>query len=287
MIKTTYNKLRSGLGIRRKLILIFLLVGLLPLIIVSAISIPYFSKVLTDAIGNSFEHIATQMRDKLDAILRMEIEESKRYGIAGGTIREETKKANVRYSNTNDTEIVETLKQRDTLWAATTADDMWVKQYLENTLAQRLKLYQQSHPREYVEIIVTDSKGALIGGTRKTSHYYQGKESWWINAFHGNPGAIYVSSIHLDESSDIYVLDIAAPIMDDSQHSTIGVIKVTLNAAEVFKTILDLKIGETGHAHLVDSSGKILIEGAKDNTACAFITGEILDANDFKKNFRC
>jgi PAS domain S-box-containing protein len=215
------------------------------------------------------------MRDKLDAILRMEIEEAKRYGIAGVTIREETQKANARYSDKNDTEIVETLKQMDTLWVAAKADDMWAKQYLENTLARRLKLYQQSHSREYVEIMVTDRKGALIGGTRKTSHYYQGEEAWWINAFHENLGDIYVSNIHLDESSDIYVLDISAPIMDDSQHGAIGVIKVTLDAAEVFETILDLKIAESGHAHLVDSSGKILIEGAKDNTVCAFITGEI------------
>ncbi len=274
MMKTFYSKL-TGLGIRRKLILVFLLVGLLPIIIASTTGIPYFSKILTSSIGDNFQRLALHMRDKLDVILRMEVEEARRLGIERIGIRKETKKANDRYSGKNDTEIVAKLKQTDPLWAAATAEDALVKPRLENKVANRLKGHQATNPKKYAEILATDSKGALIAATGKTSDYYQGDEEWWNKAFNGGRGAIYVSTIHLDESTNLYTIDIAVPVMDELNQHAIGVIKVVLNAEEVFKTILDLEIGKTGHAHLVDSSGIILIEGKKDNTVCAFATGEL------------
>ncbi|MBW2568153.1 MAG: response regulator [Deltaproteobacteria bacterium] len=274
MLKTHYKKLQHP-GMRGKLILVFLLVGLVPVVIVSAISISYFSKILTNSIGNKFQHIAVQMSNKLDVMLRLEIEMAKRLGTARIDIREEIQKANMRYPGKIDAEIEPELKQMDSFWIETSENDVLIKSYLENSLANKLKIHQASAPKKYAEIIATDIHGALIAGTGKTSDYYQKDEEWWIKAFNGGRGATYVDDICFDKSANIYSLNISIPVMDKSNHHAIGVIKMVLNAKEIFKGILDLEIGKTGHAHLIDSNGKILIEGEKSNTVCVFNAGKI------------
>lgn len=281
MLKARYKKLRHP-GMRGKLILVFLLVGLLPIIIVSAISISYFSKILTDNIGDKFQHIAIQMSNRLDVILRLEIEMAKRLGTARISIREDIQKANTRYSGKIDAEIKPELKQMDSFWIKASENDVLVKSYLENNLAHRLKFHQASDPKKYAEIIATDIHGALIAATGKTSDYYQGDEEWWVKAFNGGRGAIHVNGICFDKSANLYSLNISIPVMDESKRHAIGVIKMVLNAKEVFKTILDIEIGKTGHAHLVNSEGKLLVEGKEDPSACAFAP-DILPPNSTTK----
>lgn len=274
MLKAHYKKLRHP-GIRGKLISVFLLVGLLPIIIISGISISYFSKTLIDSTGDKFQHIAIQMSNRLDATLRLEIEMAKRLGAARISIREEIQKANTQYSGKIDAEIKPELKQMDSFWIEASENDVLVKSYLENSLSRKLKIHQASDPKKYTEIIATDIHGALIAATGKTSDYYQADEEWWVKAFNGGRGATYVDGICFDKSANLYSLNISIPVMDESNQHAIGIIKIALNAKEIFKTILDLKIGKTGHAHLIDSNGKILAEGKKDNTVCAFDTGEL------------
>ena len=274
MIKVLYKKLQH-LGIQKKLISVFLLVGLIPVIIVSATGISYFSKILTDSIGDKFQHIAVQMSNKLDVMLELEIEETRRLGTARISIREEIQKANMRYYGKTDAEIEPELKQMDSFWIEASENNVLIKSYLENSLASKLKTHQAFNPKKYAEIIATDIQGALIAATGKTSDYYQGDEEWWVKAFNGGRGAIHVDGICFDKSANLYSLNISIPVMDESNRHAIGVIKMVLNAKEVFKTILDLKIGKTGHAYLVNSDGKILIEGKKGNTVCAFDTGEL------------
>jgi PAS domain S-box-containing protein len=272
MKKTFYSKL-FGLGIRGKLIVVFLFVGLLPIITASATGIPYFSKILTQSIGGNFQRLAILMRDKLDITLKLEFEEAKRLGTTRITIREETEKANARYSGKNASTIMAELQDIDSRWAEVSEDDLVLKQCLDNPIAQRLKIYQSTKPKKYAEIIATDRYGALVAATGKTSDYYQGDEEWWSRVINAGGKVLYVSGIYRDESADVYALNISVPVMAESQHEIIGVIKVVLNAEEVFNTILDLEIGKTGHAHLVNSNGEILVEGKKENTICAFSTG--------------
>ena len=274
MIKFPYTH-TFGKGIRGKLILVFLLVGLLPLILAATSGIPYFSKVLTNSIGDKFQHIAVQMSNRLNAILWMEVEEARRLGTTRITIRQEIEQADGRYSGKSDPEITAERKQMDALWADASEGDDLVKPYFENKLAHRLKLHQTFHPEEYMQIMATDSRGALLAATDKPSDYYHGDKLWWRKAFNGGRGATFVSTLHLSENSGLYILDIAIPVMDELDQHAVGVIKVGLNAAEVFKNILDLQVGEIGHAHLVDSIGNILIEGKKDNSVCAFATGKL------------
>ena len=279
-------------GIRGKLILVFLLVGPLPIMIGSATAIPYFSKILTDSIGDKYQHIAMQMSARLNALLTMEIEDARRLGTTRITIEKEIEKADARYRGKTETEIAAEKKRMTALWAEASEGGDLVQPYLENRLAHRLKLLQDSHPEKYAQIMATDCRGALVAATDKTSDYYHGEQLWWRKAFNEGRGATFVSTIHWSESPGLYTLDIAIPVMDELNRHAVGVIKVGLNAAEFFKTILDLHIGKSGHAHLVDSSGNILIEGNKgegnsNNPVYAFATGKLPPksaANMLKRN---
>jgi hypothetical protein len=66
--------------------------------------------------------------------------------------------------------------------------------------------------RGFGEAFVTDSKGALVCMTRRTSDYWQGDEAKWTRAWAGGSGAVFVSEVAHDDSTDLDLMHISVPI---------------------------------------------------------------------------
>ena len=115
----------------------------------------------------------------------------------------------------------------------------------------------------YKEILVTDRQGALVAATNITSDYYQADEDWWQQAFgDGEMGALYSSGLVFDGSAGGYALEMAATVRDsaDSEAAVvIGVLKVLLEAKELFRVVSAVSLGNTGHALLLNiDDGKVI-----------------------------
>jgi HAMP domain-containing protein len=233
------------------------------MVVASVAGALYITTALKESIGSNFEQIAVQARDKTDLILQREIEGVERLGTFTLVLREETEKANARYAGKSEAEIAREIEPLDNRWIHAPDDDELIQKCLHSRASARLNSHLASRPEKFAELLVTDCRGALIGATGKTSDYYQADEEWWQRAFNNGAGAIYVSSIHRDESAGVVSLDICAPIMDEKREHAIGVLKVVLSAEEILSAISEIHLGETGHAHLVSSNGDVLIDRDK------------------------
>lgn len=68
---------------------------------------------------------------------------------------------------------------------------------------------------------------------------------------------------YLDKASGQYVVSAVIPYQDN-QNRFAGVIGIDISLGEISKTISSIKVGETGHAFMVDSSGIIIAHTQKD-----------------------
>ncbi|MFH1549473.1 MAG: cache domain-containing protein, partial [Planctomycetota bacterium] len=259
---STEKKARSKpkRNIRRKLVAILLVTGLTPLLVASIAGTLHITTALKESIGTNFQEIAAQTRDKTDLILRREIADASRLGRTALVLRQEVEKANARYAGKSEPEILEEMKRLDKRWTQAQDDDDLIRQCLESKASSRLNSHLSFEPEKIAEILLTDNQGALIGATGKTSDYYQADEEWWQNAFNDGNGTVSVSPLNYDESAGVVSLDICAPVMDEKGKRAIGVLKVVVNAGYFLNTLREIHFGETGHIHLVSSSGNILVD---------------------------
>ncbi len=109
---------------------------------------------------------------------------------------------------------------------------------------------------EHTELLLTDRRGATIAATGRLTDYYQADEDWWKSAWEGGKGHIYISPPRFDESAGITAMLIAVPVFNGGKEP-IGVVRSTLNVADVLSVISSVKIGSTGYAYLTDDSGDI------------------------------
>lgn len=126
-----------------------------------------------------------------------------------------------------------------------------------NSTARYLKSYIQikDEEGETASLFITDKKGALVSTINERPKYFHGDDQWWGGTYNGRKA--YISDIYYDDSIKEYLLDIVLPIMDAGE--TLGIIKKSLVVSRFFgRSMPRLKIGETAHAMLVDSRGKVI-----------------------------
>lgn len=83
----------------------------------------------------------------------------------------------------------------------------------------------------YSEIFVTDKLGANVAMSAKTSDYWQGDEPKFTDAWKGGAGAVALSDINFDKSSQKYIVHVSVPVKDGD--TTIGVLIAGVDVAKV------------------------------------------------------
>lgn len=82
---------------------------------------------------------------------------------------------------------------------------------------------------KHVEIIVTNSYGANVAQTKKTSDYLQSDEVWWREA---RENGLYTEEGYFDHSAEVYAAEISMAITDE-QGNFIGVVKMVLDIESI------------------------------------------------------
>lgn len=122
------------------------------------------------------------------------------------------------------------IKKKDEEWMATAGVADYMKALMESECGKHLSEIQKSQPY-YAEIFVTDNQGANVAMTDKTSDYWQGDEDKFTKAFNNGQGAIYVSDVKFDDSTQNYLAQVSVPVKDGDK--AIGTITIGINIDEL------------------------------------------------------
>jgi len=137
---------------------------------------------------------------------------------------------------------------------------------------------------EHSEIVLTDRHGATIAATGHLTDYYQADETWWQSAWNGGKGNVYIAQPEFDESAGLTAMMLAVPVYNGGE-TPVGVLRSTLNVADVLNVVSTLKIGSTGYASIMDSEGHVFRKPSSNGLDAADIgVGRHLNAGLLAKS---
>jgi len=259
------------MGIKGRFILFVSIVALSIIIIVMGLGYHRAIDLATVTVVNSHAEMAEQLSRSLDRIFTEEIEDIQIY--SSSIFWEEfVRAANSRYKNLSPEAVKKTFLDLDEEWKVASGDSSLIKEYLETPMAIRLKRLVQRNS-SLAEIFITDIEGGLIASSGRTSDFYQADEEWWQEAFNKGEGGIFIGDVHIDESAGVPSITVAMPLYGE-QGSILGICKALVDLKLFLEPLEDFKVGETGHAVLVDGEGYIIFHHGIDPSETKFLNDE-------------
>jgi hypothetical protein len=122
------------------------------------------------------------------------------------------------------------IQELDKKWMATAGVADFMKALMDSECGQYLKKIQASQPF-FAEIFVMDNQGANVAMSDKTSDYWQGDEPKFTESFKGGAGAIHISDVKFDDSTQAYLAQVSVPVKDGDK--VIGAITIGIDVEKV------------------------------------------------------
>lgn len=123
------------------------------------------------------------------------------------------------------------ITELDNQWRAETEapDQPMIDEVLDYPVSKQLAELQEASDGLYTEIFVMDAKGLNVAQSDATSDYWQGDEAKWKETFLVGPGAVHLSEVEEDESTQTFQSQVSMAISDPASGSVIGAITVGVN----------------------------------------------------------
>jgi len=233
------------------------LIGLLPLSFAFVITYLEERQAIRDVIGRDFRQIAIEAAGKVELQVMQGVSEARQLAtipILRGAVID----SNRSYAGRDHAAIRRIVREWERRWAMRPRQEQY-PDFINKMATDYLNEWLRIRKAEYVAIFVTDGQGALVVSSTPQAEYDQSQAQWWKAAFNGSKGQIYVSDFVFDEKLGFHVLDVAVPVLDDTQKVAVGAVNVRLRRDELFKAIQEVRIGEQGHAMLLSTAGRPLI----------------------------
>ena len=253
-------------GLKAKVILSMLLVGVIPLIIGLGMAFWQGSEEIREVSGESFKALATEAARKLDLLLAEEIAHTARIANDLTIIKALEQRRDVRGDAKNPTAALTDFERR---WAA--RDAAAIKSITDNPLSTVLREYftgVHSPPGQLLPHVVrsstkmlylTDAQGTLVGTMTDHPAFRHHKSQWWQGAFNKAVGKLYVEDVRFDDQLNTYVFSISLPVMDSLRYEVVGVLHRVIDAKAFFSPATQVtRFGKTGHVMLIDTNGIVV-----------------------------
>ncbi len=257
-----------GWGLKRKLIVSMVLVGVIPLLLGLGMAFLQGSKEIQVVSGESFQALATEAARKLDLLVAEELARTSRIAAHPDIIRQlEHHRDRLQTADKNVSSAA--ITQQRTRWAA--RDPVAVKAITENSAALLLRGFYAGAQNESdlllpqvvraatKKLFITDVQGNLFAALTTTPSFTHAESLWWKGAYNKGVGQLYVEDLHFDDQANAYVFSISLPIMDSLRYEVVGVLHRVIDAKEFFSpSTHPIRFGKTGHVMLIDSRGTVL-----------------------------
>lgn len=258
----------NGWGLKRKLIVSMLLVGVVPLLLGLGMAFLQGSKEIQVVSGESFQALATEAARKLDLLVAEEVARTSRITVHPDIVRElEHRRDALQTPDKSPTHIA--LARQRAGWEA--RDPAAVKALTENSTALLLQGFYvgaHSEPDQLLpqvvraatkKLFVTDVQGNLFAALSTKPDFVHADRQWWKGAYNKGVGQLFIEDLHFDDQANAYVVSISLPIMDSLRYEVVGVLHRVIDAKEFFSpSTHPIRFGKTGHVMLIDSRGIVL-----------------------------
>lgn len=236
-------KSRKKGGIQKRLITFILLAGIVPSLIIVALTYIRSISTLKTAIGMNFQEMSKETANKISLLIERELDEARTLALS----------PNVRIAVLKANQLQQDKGEDKNRYYQNYADARQIYSSLSNYLEE----YHDSKPDECEYIFVTDRTGIVIAGTDIAGASYQGNEDWWRMAFNDGNGRVLISGIEYNDRTQQNFISIAVPVMNAGRLA--GILKMAYKADKLFEELINIRIGNTGHANLAASDGTIII----------------------------
>lgn len=133
-----------------------------------------------------------------------------------------------------------------------------VQRILSNPASRYLRRFVTINPA-FRRITVTDRFGGTVAANVKPIDFEQGDEPWWRQSFRdGVSGQVVIEDVRFDPLTQINVLHIVVPVVNESPEEVIGVIGVAVDVSDLFLLVTGTPIGATGNMSLAREDGTII-----------------------------
>ncbi len=249
----TGKPLRSGL--KRKLILIIIGVGTIPLVLAMVISYVQGNKSLTQVIGSSFQALAYETSTKIDLLIAGELQNLRRLA-RHPTLILSVKGQNRSLQDLSPKEVTEYIKEQTVLWEDPSQK---MRSLINNGGSQALQnfLDEDSFADSTEALYLTDAQGILVSSARHHPDILNQDSSAWEKLLSGE-NKTYIAGPKFDEKTELYLMEIAVPIWGFDK-KPIGVLHRLYSPKSFFSESIErILFGETGHVMLINSKGVVL-----------------------------
>lgn len=243
---------KPKIRIRPRILILFLLLGIPPLVIGHVVLINSARTTYTDVVANHFSESADSAQTQLLNYLERISNE------VGNLTRVSQILDAVTDANRNrleGTELDSQVEDRENDWLTQDPENSRLQSRILNNEASRFVRKFNSITADFREILVTDAMGRLVAASNKTSDYFQADERWWQYAYQEGQGNRYQGDIQFDESANVYGMEIAYPIRDPASNQVIGVIKAIADAHEISALVSATRLGPNSEAVLISGDG--------------------------------
>ena len=255
-------------GLKRKLIVSMMLVGVLPLILGLTMAFFQGSKEIQEISGESFKALATEAARKLDLLVAEEVARTSRIASDPMFVKTLEQRRDViqRRSDEDNRAVID---RQQAKWTA--QDPAQVKAIRENPLAIMLREHYIGSNNEPTQLLpqvvraatkllfVTDVQGNLVAALTDLPAFSHGETAWWKGAYNKGVGQLFIEDVFFDDRAKTYVFTISLPIMDSLRYEVVGIVHRVIDSKEFFSPATHpIRFGKTGHVMLIDSRGIVM-----------------------------
>jgi hypothetical protein len=122
------------------------------------------------------------------------------------------------------------VKEQDKKWQATAGVADFMKALMDSPCGKKLKEIKKSAPY-YTELFVMDNLGGNVCMSDKTSDYWQGDEPKFTESYKGGAGAVHISDVKFDDSTQTYAVQVSVPVKDGGK--AIGAVTIGIDTAKL------------------------------------------------------
>ncbi len=244
-------------SLQRKIIAAIVMVGLLPLCLSLVLTYLEERRALREVIGVNFKELSLEVARRVEMHVMRSLNEAQQLATVP-FVRTAVSEANRSYEGKTDAQVQAMIKDWQQRWKSRAKGNEFPI-FINRIVTNYLIRWHDIRKADYLGILVTDERGALVVSSIPQVEYDYGQAPWW-QALKKDPGhRVYVSDLAFDPVYGTHVLHVAVPLFDDAHKELAGAITVLLRRDGLFHAISEIMVGSTGHAMLMGADGTPLI----------------------------